>query len=85
MVIPFLHTLIANFNSHFPCVVVELVFPASVFHSALHPDDEKLLKAYGNSKLSTLANIYGEKNRVTFDRVTYSPLAIINKEELLGE
>ena len=85
MFIPFLDTLIANINSCFPGVVVQLVVTALVFHSALHPDDATLLKAYGNSKLSTLANVYGEKNRVTIDRVTYSPLAIINKEELLGE
>ena len=35
--------------------------------------------------LSTLANLYGEKNEVTFERVTYSAIAIINEEELLGE
>ena len=58
---------------------------ASVFNPALLPDDETLLRAYGNSKLSTLANFYGEKAEVTFEAVTYSSLAIINKEELLGE
>ena len=58
MVISYLDTLIANINSRFPGVVVELVVSASVFYSALHSDDEKLLKAYGNSKLSTLANVY---------------------------
>ena len=63
MVIPYRDTLIANINSHFSGVVVELVVSASVFHPALHPDDETLLKAYSNSKLSTLANVYGEKNR----------------------
>ena len=36
-------------------------------------------------KLSTLANFYGEKAEVTFETVKYSSLAIINKEELLGE
>ena len=32
-----------------------------------------------------MANFYGEKSEVTFEGVTYSSLAIINKEELLGE
>ena len=32
-----------------------------------------------------LTSIYGEKAEVTFVGVTYSSLAIINKEELLGE
>ena len=35
--------------------------------------------------MSTLANYYGEKAEVTFEEVTYSSLAIINNEELLGE
>ena len=48
-------------------------------------DDETLLRAYGNSKLSTLANFYGEKAEITFEGVTISSLAIANKEELLGE
>ena len=47
--------------------------------------DETLLKACGNSKLSTLANFYGEKAEVTFEGVTYSSLASVSKEELLGE
>ena len=51
----------------------------------LLPDDATLLRAYGNSKLPTLANFYGEKVEVTFEWVTYSFLAIINKEELLGD
>ena len=42
--------------------------------------------AHGNSKLSTLANFYGEKAEVKFERVTYSSLAaFINKKELLEE
>ena len=76
-------TLRANINSRFSGEVVELVVAASVFNPALLPDDETLLKAYGNSKLSTLANFYGEKTEVTIEGVTYSSLAIINKEELL--
>ena len=83
--IPYLDTLIANINSHFSGEVVELVVSASVFNPALLPDEETLLGAYGNSKLSTLANFYGEKAAVIFEWVTYSSLAIINKEELLGE
>ena len=83
--IPYLDTLIANINSRFSGEVVELVVSASVFNPGLLPDDETLLRAYGNSKLSTLANFYGEKAEVTFEGVTYSSLAIINKEELLEE
>ncbi len=83
--IPYLDTLIANINSRFSGEVVELVVSASVFNSALLPDDETLLKAYGNSKLSTLANFYGEKVVVTFVGVTYSFLGILHNEELLGE
>ena len=83
--IPYLDTLITNINSHFSGDVVELVVSASVFNPGLLPDDETLFRAYGNSKLSTLANFYGEKTEVTFEGVTYSSLAIINKEELLGE
>ena len=82
---PYLDTQIANINSRFSGEVVELVISASVFNPALLPDDETLLRAYGNSKLSTLANFYGEKAIVTFEGVTYSSLAIINKEELLEE
>ena len=83
--IPYLDTLIANINSHFSGEVVELVFSASLFNPALLPDDETLLRAYGNSKLSTLANFYGEKAEVMFEGVTYSSLAIIIKEDLLWE
>ena len=79
------NTLITNINNHFSGEVVELVVSASVFNPALLPDVETLLRAYGNSKLSTLANFYGEKAEVKFEGVTYSSLAIINKEELLGE
>ena len=77
----YLDTLIANINSRFSGEVVS----ASVFNPDLLPDDETLLRAYGNSKLSTLANFYGEKAEVKFEGLTYSSLAIINKEELLGE
>ena len=85
MAIPYLDTLIANINSRFSGEVVKLVVSASVFNPALLPDNETLLRAYSNSKLSTLANFYGEKAEVMFEGVTYSSLAIINKEELLGE
>ena len=85
MAIPYLDTLIANINSHFSGEVVKLVVSASLFNPALIPNDETLLRACGNSKLSTLANFYGEKTEVTFEGVTYSSLAIINKEESLGE
>ena len=67
MAIPHLGTLIANINSHFSGEVVELVVSVSVFNPALLPDDESRLRAYGNSKLSTLANFYGEKAEVTFE------------------
>ena len=63
----------------------ELVVLAPVFNPALLPDDERLLRAHGTSKLSTLANFYGEKAEVIVEGVTYSSLAIINKEDLLGE
>ena len=85
MAIPYLDTLIANINSCFSGEVAELVVTATVFNPAILPDDETLLRSYGNSKLSTLANFYGEKAEVMFEGVTYSSLAIINKEELLGE
>ena len=84
MTIPYLDTLIANINSRFSGEVIKLV-SASVFNPVLLPDDETLLRAYGNSKLSTLASFYGEKAEVTFEGVTHSSLAIIYKEELLGE
>ena len=77
--------MIANINIRFSSEVIELVVLASVFNPALLPNDETLLRSYGNSKLSNLANFYGEKAEVTFERVTYSSLAIINKEEFLGE
>ena len=85
MAISYHDTLIANINNRFSGEVAELVVSASVFNSALLPIDETLPKAHGNSKLSTLANFYGEKATVTFEGVTYSSLAIFNKEELLGE
>ena len=44
-----------------------------------------ILRTFGNSRLSTLANFYREKEEATFEAVTSSSLAIINKEELLGE
>ena len=77
--------LIASINTCFSGEIIELVISASVFNPALLPDGVTLLRAYGNSKLSTLANFYGEQAEVTFEGVTYSSLAIINKEELLGE
>ena len=85
MAIPCLDTMIENINSRFSGEVVELVVSASVFNPALLPNDETLLRAYANSKPSTLANFYEEKVEVTFEGVTYASLAIINKEELLGE
>ena len=87
MAIPYLDTLIANINSSFSGEVVELVVAVLVFNPALLPDDETLLRAYGNSKLSTLANFYGEKAEVTFEGVTYSCLLLLVsiKEEFLGE
>ena len=63
MVIPYLDTLIANMYSNFSGQTVELVVLALVFYPALLPDDELLLKAYGNFKLSILANVYREKSR----------------------
>ena len=77
--------MIANINSCFSGEVVKLVVSASVYNPALLPGDDTLLRAYGNSKLSTLANFYGEKADVTFEGVTYSSLAIISEEELLVE
>ena len=85
MAIPYLDVLIANINSHFSGEVVELVVSASVFNPALLPYDDTLLRAYGNSKPSTLESFYEENAEVTFKGVTYSSLAIINKEELHGE
>ncbi len=66
------NTLIANINSLFSGEVVELVVSASVFNPVLLRDEETLLRAYGNSKRSTLANIYREKGELTFEVVTYS-------------
>ena len=80
MALPYLATLIANINSCFSGKVVKLVVSASVFNPALLPDDETLLRAYGNSKLSALANIYGEKAEVTFEGVTYSSLLLSIKK-----
>ncbi len=59
--LPLLDTLIANINSCFSSEVVKLVVSISVFNPALLPCDETLLRTYGNSKLSTLANFSGEK------------------------
>ena len=84
MAILYLDTLIANINSRFSGEVIELVVTASVFNLALLPYDEILLRAYVNSTLSTLANFCGKKAVVTFEGVTYSSLAILNKEEFLG-
>ena len=83
--ISYIDTLIANIIIRSSGVVVELVVSASVFNIALLPDDETHLRAYGNSKLSTLANLYREKAEVTSEGVIYSSFSIINKEKLLGE
>ena len=80
MAIPYLDTLIANINSRFSGEVVELVVFASIFNPALVPDGETFLRPYGNSKLSTLANFYGEKAELTFEGVTYSSLALSIKK-----
>ena len=72
--------MIANINSRFSSDVVKLVVSASVFTPALLPDDETLLTAYGNTKLSILESFYGDKAETTFEGVTYSSLAVINKE-----
>ena len=69
VVITYLDTLIANINSCFSGEVVELVGSASEFNPALLPDDETLPRAYGNSRLTTLVNFYGEKAVVTFERL----------------
>ena len=66
------NTLVENINSYFSSEVVELVVSVSVFNPALLPDDETHFRAYGNSKLSTLANFYGEKVELTFEGVKYS-------------
>ena len=71
MAIPYLATLIANMNICFSGEVVELVVLASVFNPALLPDDEKLLRTIGNTKLSTLDNFYGEKAEVIFVGINY--------------
>ena len=63
MAIPYLDTLIANINSRFSGEVVKLVVLASVFNPALLPDDKALLRAYGNSKLSTLTKSIEKKQR----------------------
>ena len=81
----YLDILIENINCRFSGVVVELVVSASVFNPTLLPDDETLLRACGNAKLSALANFFREKTGVIFEAVTYSSLAISNEEELLGE
>ena len=83
--IPYLDALLANINSRFSGEVVELVVSASVFIPALLPDDEILLRVYGNSKLSTLANFYGEKAEVTFKGLHILLLLLSIKKELLGE
>ena len=68
-------------NGHHRLPLVKI----QVLQGCMHKfDDEIFLGAYGNSKLSTLANFYGKKTEVTFEQVTYYFLAITNKE-LLGE
>ena len=56
--------MIANINSCFSDEVVELVVSASVFNPALLPDDETLLRAYGNSKLSSWLPSMEKKQRL---------------------
>ena len=73
----------SNINSHFSSEVIELVVSASVFNPALLPDDETFLRAYGNYKPKTLAQFYRENAGVIFEGITYSSLAIINKENCL--
>ena len=68
----------SNINSWLSGVIIKPVISASVFNPALLPDGETLLRAYGNSKLSTLANFYGEKAEIMFEGITYSSLSIIN-------
>ena len=75
MAIPYFDILIANINSHFSGGVVELVVSASIFNPALFPNDETLLRAYGNSKVSTMEKA----------EWLHILLLLINKEELLGE
>ena len=63
MAIPYLDTLIANINSRFSGEVVELVVSASVFNPALLPDDETLLRAYGNSSCQPWLTSMEKKQR----------------------
>ena len=44
----------------------------------------RLFSTFRNSKLSTLDDFFRVNAEVTFDGASYSSLAIINKEELLG-
>ena len=76
MAIPYLDTLIATINSQFSGEIVKLVVSASVFNPALLPDEETFCRAYGNSKLSTLANFCGKKAEVIFEGVTRIPRRI---------
>ena len=87
MAIPYRDTLIANINSHFSGeVALSLLsqpqYSTQLFFLMMTHFSELMVT---HSKLSTLDNFYGEKAEVTFEGVTYSSLAIINKEELLGE
>ena len=84
MAILCLLTWIANINSCFSGEVVELLVSVSystqlIFLMMRH------FSTFRNSKLSTLADFYRVNAEVTFDGASYSSLAIINKEELLGE
>ena len=85
MAIPYLDSLIANINSCFSGVVVELVslpqyFTQLFFLIMRHFSKHMVILSY-QPWLTSM----GKRTEVTFDEVTYSPLAIINKEELLGE
>ena len=74
------NTLIANINSCISGVVVKLIVSASLFNPALLPDNETLLRAYGNSKLSTLADFYGEKAEVMLKGLHILPLLLSIKK-----
>ena len=80
MAIPYLDTL--DSKHYHSGEVVELVVSTSVSEPAL-----LLMMRHFSELMVTLglANFYGKKAEVTFEGVTYSSPAIINKEELLGE
>ena len=85
MVIPYLDTLLTNIYSNFLGEAVKLVVLALIFHPALLPDDGHFSKHMVILSYQPLLMSLEKRTEVTFEEVTYSPLAIINKEELLGE